>query len=370
MAANIEFNSNRNTYSFYSLKDVPWHGLGTVVEEAKTPDEIIRIANMDYEVALAPMFASFIPPEAKHLVKEDNHYACHMSNGDVIIIPEKGARVDDVYATYRKDNYKILGTVGSRYEPVQNIEAMDFIYQVCKSQMVINPKDVIIQTAGVLGIGERIFVTAKLPTYEIAKDEMEKYILFTTSHDGSGSIQACFTDIRVVCNNTLNAALNHCKNMVRFKHTKNVKANLAIGAQMMRDTLKYSEQAKMILEAAENIKINDDVMIDYITDLICDANQKEFIAKCGGIGKIPYDNDVISTRKKNQLHAMVNYIERGPGQDSHRGTMLWLYNGVTSYINNGIEYKDNLNKFDSITQGNSFKLGQTAFNKLVQRLSA
>ena len=98
--------------------------------------------------------------------------------------------------------------------------------------------------------------------------------------------------------------------------------------------------------------------------------KEEFIAKCGGIGKIPYENDVISTRKKNQLHAMVNYIERGPGQDSHRGTMLWLYNGVTSYINNGIEYKDNLNKFDSITQGNSFKLGQTAFNKLVQRLSA
>lgn len=118
MAANIEFNSNRNTYSFYSLKDVPWHGLGTVVEEAKTPDEIIRIANMDYEVALAPMFASFIPAEAKHIVKEDNHYACHMSNGDVIIISEKGARVSDVYATYRKDNYKILGTVGSRYEPV------------------------------------------------------------------------------------------------------------------------------------------------------------------------------------------------------------------------------------------------------------
>ena len=63
-----------------------------------------------------------------------------MSNGDVVIIPEKGARVSDVYATYRKDNYKILGTVGSRYEPVQNTEAMDFIYQVCKSQMVINPK--------------------------------------------------------------------------------------------------------------------------------------------------------------------------------------------------------------------------------------
>lgn len=98
--------------------------------------------------------------------------------------------------------------------------------------------------------------------------------------------------------------------------------------------------------------------------------RKNLLLNAVVIGKIPYENDVISTRKKNQLHAMVNYIERGPGQDSHRGTMLWLYNGVTSYINNGIEYKDNLNKFDSITQGNSFKLGQTAFNKLVQRLSA
>lgn len=89
MAANIEFNSNRNTYSFYSLKNVPWHGLGTIVEEAKTPDEIIHIANMNYEVALAPMFASFIPAEAKHIIKEDNHYACHMSNGDVVIIPKR-----------------------------------------------------------------------------------------------------------------------------------------------------------------------------------------------------------------------------------------------------------------------------------------
>lgn len=63
--------------------------------------------------------------------------------------------------------------------------------------------DVIIQTAGVLGIGERIFVTAKLPTYEIAKDEMEKYTLFTTSHDGSGSIQVR----RVILSNSVRQPL-------------------------------------------------------------------------------------------------------------------------------------------------------------------
>lgn len=370
MAANIEFNSDKNTYSFYSLKEKPWHGLGTVVEEAETPDEIIHIANMDYEVDLAPMFASFIPNETVHVVKEDDCYACHKSNGDVIRVPNKGVKVPDIYATYRTDNYHVLGTVGSRYEPVQNASAMEFIYEICKSQNVINPNDVIIQTAGVLGEGERIFVTAQLPTYEIAKDEMEKYILFTTSHDGTGSVQACFTDVRVVCNNTLNAALRHCKNMVRFKHTKNVKANLMYGAAMMRESLKYSEEAKAILEAAEEIKINDNAIMDYITDLMCDANQKELITKAGGIKNIPYENDIISTRKRNMIESMMNYVERGPGQDSHRGTMLWLYNGVTSYINNGVSYKDALNKFDSITNGTSFKLGQQAFNKLVQYVAA
>lgn len=41
MAANIEFNSNRNTYSFYSLKELPWHGLGTIVEEANLLRRVI-----------------------------------------------------------------------------------------------------------------------------------------------------------------------------------------------------------------------------------------------------------------------------------------------------------------------------------------
>lgn len=370
MAANIELNEERNTYSFYSLKEKPWHKLGTIVETAKTPEEIIRIANMDYEVALAPMFTSFIPSGSTDVRKTENGFLYVDKLGNTQIVPKKGERIDSIFATYRTDNFKIFGTVGNRYEPVQNTEAMDFIYQVCKSQMVINPKDVIIQTAGVLGFGERIFVTAKLPTYEIAKDEMEKYILFTTSHDGSGSIKACFTDVRVVCNNTLNAALSHCKNMICFKHTKNVKQNLSYGAQMMRESLKYSEQAKIIMEAAEKSKVNDDIILDYIVDIVCDSNQKEFIKTVGGISKIPQDNEIISTRKKNQMIAMQQYIDKGVGQELHRGTALWMYNGITSYINNGIIYKDDNNRFDSITQGNSFKIGQQAFNKLINRIGA
>lgn len=370
MAANIEFNKNKNSYSFYSLKENPWHELGTVVKEAKTPEEIIHIANMDYTVNLAPMYASFIPAGTTSINKVDDGYLCTLESGETVKINKKGERVNTVFCTYRTDNLQTLGVVGNRYEAVQNTEAMEFIYHVCKNQMIINPNDVIIETAGVLGIGERIFVTAKLPSYNIAKDDIDKYILFTTSHDGSGSIRACFTNIRVVCNNTLNMALKNCTNMICFKHTKNVKQNLIIGAKMMRESLMYSDNTKAILEAADKVKVDDKAIMDYIFDITLDANQKEAINKAGGLNKIKDDDNIISTRKYNQIIDIRNFVDKGPGQDIHRGTMYWLFNGVTSYLNNGINYKDNLNKFDSIIQGNSFKIGQKALDNLVTRLSA
>ena len=376
MAANIEFNQEKNTYSFYSLKEVAWHGLGQIVAEAKTPEEVIRLANLDYEVALAPMYASFIPTGYSRVLTVDDGFICQKVDPitghviDEVKIPIKGSKVNDVFATYRTDNYDILGTVGSRYEPVQNTEAIDFIYNVCKNSQIVKPEDVIIETAGVLGKGERVFVTAKLPDYKMCGDDMEKYILFTTSHDGSGSIQACFTDIRVVCNNTLNAALKNCTNMMRFKHTKNVSSAMDRGAALMMQSLHYSQAANDIFTEADKMKINDTMILDYLTDLMCTPKEKEDVMKNSVGSLIRGTDEITSTRKLNKITEMRNFIENGVGQDTHRGTLLWVYNGVTSYLNNGVKYKDRLDKFDSITQGNSFKVGQNAMNILYQRIAA
>ena len=42
MTANINFNKESNQYSFYSKKDIVWRGLGQVVQEAKTSNEVIK----------------------------------------------------------------------------------------------------------------------------------------------------------------------------------------------------------------------------------------------------------------------------------------------------------------------------------------
>ena len=363
---NINYNEERKSYSFYSLKEKPWHGLGTIVEKAKTPDEILHIANMDYEVGLAKMYASFIPDNIDSITKHEDYYKCLCLDGNSINIPKKGDIVPDIYATYRKDNYDVLGTVGKRYEVVQNEVAMDFIYQVCKNNDMINKNDIIIQTAGVLGKGERIFVTAKLPNYNIGKDDVERYILFTTSHDGSASINACFTNIRVVCNNTLNAALHKCTNKMTFKHTKNILNNLQEGAVLMNKSIHYNQSIKQLLEHTQTINTNSNDVERYIANILFDEGQVKYIVDKGGIDRIPFDDKNISSIKHNQFIAYRDYIENGVGQDVYRGTAYWMYNGVLSYINNGMKYKNQQDKFDSITQGQSFKIAQKAMNELIR----
>lgn len=372
---NINYNEIRGTYSFYSLKELPWHGLGTIVEEAKTPNEILELANMDYKVELAPLYASFIPNGAVTCEKDliTGEYKGYYRSGNETIpysIKKKGELIKTNYATYRTDTLDVLGVVGNRYEPVQNYVAIDFIFNVLSNQDIIHPKDIIIETAGVLGKGERIFVTAKLPDFIIAKDLINNYILFTTTHDGSGSITACFTDIRVVCNNTLNMALNGCTNKMTFKHTRNVNKRLSEGSNLMKNAIMYKNTLVETLEPLSKIEVKEKDAIEFIQDLFLNEEQVNYIKSKGSFFNITNGDELIATKTLNKMKEAITYIEKGAGQDYNYGTALWLYNGITSYINNGINYKSNEDKFNSIMDGVGAKLNQKSYNLIIGKYAA
>lgn len=372
---NINYNEIRGTYSFYSLKELPWHGLGTIVEKAKTPNEILELANMDYKVELAPLYASFIPNGAVTCEKDliTGEYKGYYRSGNETIpysIKKKEELIKTNYATYRTDTLDVLGVVGNRYEPVQNYVAIDFIFNVLNNQDIIHPKDIIIETAGVLGKGERIFVTAKLPDFIIAKDLINNYILFTTTHDGSGSITACFTDIRVVCNNTLNMALRGCTNKMTFKHTRNVNKRLNEGPNLMRNAIIYKNTLVETLEPLSKIEVKERDAIEFIQDLFLNEEQANYVKSKGSFFNINNGDEMIATKTLNKMKDAITYIERGAGQDYNYGTALWLYNGITSYINNGINYKSNEDKFNSIMDGVGAKLNQKSYNLITSRYAA
>jgi len=343
MADNINFNTKRATYSFVSRREVPWHKLGAIVENAMTSAEAIKLCNADFEVGLADVYAKF----PKELWAAD----------DTGII-KKGEKVPNIFATYRKDNLHVFGAVGARYEVIQNTEAFDFI------DNIIQTGEAVIETAGVLGDGRQIFITAKLPDYITLSngDIIESYLFITTTHDGSGMITAALTKIRIVCNNTLNMALSNCTNKVQFKHTKNVREKLDAGAKLMGLNNKFSKELESALKYMQSAPVNEDFVLNTMYKLVLSSEEIVLAERNNmSISKIAE----ISTRKKNTIYDMLGSIDGGPGQNYYSGTKLWLYNGITSYLSNTKNYSNDEDRLLALTQGSESKTSQKAFDLIL-----
>jgi phage/plasmid-like protein (TIGR03299 family) len=201
MAHNLFYNEQTKKHSFFSVKQKAWHGLGQIVADYPTSAEAIRYAGLDYTVEKRPLFTNCLPNDLTDMEES-------------IAFPKVG--VSNFFATVRNDNNSVLGVVGKDYEVVQNADAFQFFDAIVGGESGIR-----YETAGALGKGERIFITAKLPDYiKVGKQDLiEQYLFLTTSHDGFGSITAAFTPTRIVCNNTLNAALRNHSNAIKIRHT-------------------------------------------------------------------------------------------------------------------------------------------------------
>ena len=236
MSANVES-------MFYAGREVPWHGLGVSVENAPTSKDAIVAAGLNWEV-----------------MQED----VYTSNG--ILIPNYKANI-------RSTDRKPLGIVGNRYKIVQNEDAFSF------TDSLIG-EGVTYETAGSLREGKCIWLLAKMPeSYNILGDEVEPYIVFTNTHDGSGSIRVAMTPVRVVCNNTLNLALNSAKRVWQARHTGNIETKLEEAKETLELAHIYMGAVQEEFEELNKIKLNDDKIIK-ITDYLIpiedeDSNRKK-----------------------------------------------------------------------------------------------
>lgn len=334
MAHNIEYNKAKGTHSFFSKKEMPWHNLGQIVEDAKTSSEVLKLANLDFEVITAPNHAKY---------------------------GEEYIRNPLSFSTVRTDNKEVLGTVGNKYKVLQNTEAFNFFDDI------VGSKEAIFETAGVLGEGQKIFITAKLPDYIIidgglSDDTIEQYLLLTNDHTGSESAQITFTPVRVVCNNTLNMALRGATNVYRIRHTKSIKSRLDEVARLMGLKNKYFNELAIGLNAMKAIKLSESNVKHLLCEIYLTTSEYELLAKNNGKLK---GVDEISTKKKNTIIDAYSWIDQGIGQDSHRGTGLWLFNGMVGYYNNGRSYTNEQRRFENIMGGTANKIINQVASKVL-----
>jgi phage/plasmid-like protein (TIGR03299 family) len=323
MAHNINNNINTGKDAFFSVKEKAWHGLGTIVNEYPTSEEAIIYAGLDYEVIKKPIQTT------------------------------EGENIKSHFATVRTDTAQILGVVGSKYEVVQNKTAFSFF------DALVDNNGIQYETAGALGDGEKIFITAKMP--EIIKvgrnDLIEEYIFLTTSHDGSGSIMAAFTPIRIVCNNTLNMALKNHSNAVFIKHTANAEQKLNEAARIIKIADSTSELLKTVFNKWSKTRINDPELKKLIA-LAMSPNKEVFAAVATENKSFEFSKQFEEVCGQVFEYAMTSDTQQ---METTAGTLFGAYNAITGYYQNVNTYKTDSQKLNSILFGTGLERTKKAF---------
>ncbi len=159
--------------------------------------------------------------------------------------PAELEHAESYKATLRSDTGDLLGIVGADYEPLDNREAFRFLDELIGSQLHF-------ETAGSLFGGRRVWVLARLPEWvEVGGDRAATYVYVANAHDGSMSVTAAVTPVRIVCANTLGYALSRAdgvdaRRTFRFRHTGGLHTRMHEARRVMQITIEYAEQFKRL----------------------------------------------------------------------------------------------------------------------------
>lgn len=319
-----DLNFKNGKASMFSAKEVPWHGLGTVVDRALTSKEALEAAQLNYTVRKGIGYLKYDDIDIPRLVK-------------------KGISVPNTYFTYRTDTGQSLCSNGSAltkdYNVIQNYEGFDFF------DSIVGENKAIFETAGALRNGELVFITAKLEDsiFKNTPELIDQYLLMFLSHDGSSSVTIKYTPIRVVCNNTLQAALSREGLTAKIRHSKSYKDKLENAKEVLKLAQIGKEKLERTFEKFSNVKIDDDVLKTLIHNVILDSSQISELDK-ESINCIDHfvPTELVSTRKQNLITDLHQYHYKGIGQSEEYINTLWGFiNGFTSYFQNQKSYIQN-----------------------------
>ena len=293
---------------------VPWHGLGTPVEEAPNSYEALRIAGLNWKVESKPVFVND---------KE---------------VPKYVANVRD------SDN-SVLGIVTNRYKIVQNEEAFAFTDALISG-------DVRYETAGSLKNGKRIWLLAKLPETKVIDDVVVPYVCFTNTHDGTGAVQAIMSPIRVVCNNTLNLSLTTATRSWSMRHVGDIHGKIEEAREVLGLTDKYMKELNVFADKLANTSLPFEKAKEIVNELF------------------PIDKEDSDREKRNMQKCrddiMVCYF--APDILKYQNTAYGLVNAVTDWAG----HKTPLRNTKSYRENNFGRIldGHPIVDAVVEKVSA
>ena len=276
--------------TMFSANVPAWHQLGVVTKGALTSAEAIEKAGLDWEVHLKPLFTGGIDPSGEELLIDVPNY----------------------FATVRDLDDSVLGVVGNRYTPIQNIECFDFM------DTVVDDSDAMYETAGSLHNGRIVWMLLNLnKSVQVDEDVTDNYLLLTNSHDGSSSLKGLTTPIRVVCANTLRMALGDMRNSFSFRHTKNLTGKVAQARSILTQSYNYVDAFQLEMEKLLDTEVNND-RFQEIMDTVLPIPE-------------PTAENVKAVTRVTNIRGEISSLFNKPEFETQKNTAWALINATSNY---------------------------------------
>lgn len=304
-----------------------WHSRGKVIpaddDRRFSIRDCIKLSEMDWTVERGECF--------------------YVHGDEVDVIPDK-------YALLRRNkdgSIRPLSVVGSKYCVLQNDAAFGFF------QPWLDTKEVSIETAGSLKDGAVVWVLAKIlrGDVEFGGESVAKYLMLSTTHDGTEATRVGFTPIRVVCWNTLSMAHStSASRLLKVRHTASQQQTLAtiretidlVDQQFVATGAQYARMMSCGLSLAELRRY-----VKVVLDVDPEVREKD-----------------LGTRTRNRIDLIVALALGGIGQSGEM-TAWSAYNGVTEYVTHHAG-TDSEKRLSSNMGGAYASMNRRAFDLAVQ----
>ena len=199
--------------AMFSVRKTPWHREGTLLNEAPSLADALTLGGLDFEVDVRPLYLrSPVMPELPEVFTYEP--------------------APDAFATVRTDRESVLGVVSGRYQPLQNRDAFGVLEPLLDAGLAS------LETGGALRGGRDVWMLVRFNidspvVREVFADEIIPFGMISNNHAGQRKVVVQETPIRVVCANTLGAALRDRRRAIGVRHTASVEARTVEAAQSL-----------------------------------------------------------------------------------------------------------------------------------------
>lgn len=235
-------------------------------------------------------------------------------------------------------------TVGKGYEVIQNAEAFEPLEYLIREGFVSR-----IEQAGFVKAGRRVFMLAALGEESLLADPHQRMIMFSTAHDGTGSLTVRGWQKRLFCANQIPMVLAKGAAISTIRHSSNAKQYMAQTTDAVLKAIGQMEAYELTINELMERRI-DSVQVDAFLEQLfpIPENMKSLWARDMQAGR--------TLRTAREKRATTSRLINGKNNINIVGTAASLFAGAVEWS----DYHSRGDRGARILNGTDVKFKQRA----------